>query len=139
MAIRPGNVLSGRRAERVEEIRLAEKDEGPFGDGAPIGVSFGLDHLPVGARHVHRPRAIAFLGEPGNRAIECPVELEHAHSVSEPFEAPPIPVREPIAGQMHELSRVEGEEDGAGVFRCHHPVPPGAADRELISQAQEQP
>ena len=52
------------------------------------------------------------LGGPRDRAVERPVDLEHARAVAESLGSPAAPWRQPVAGDRHELARRDVEQDG---------------------------
>jgi peptide/nickel transport system ATP-binding protein len=94
--------------------------------------------VPGGARHPYT-RAL-FSSTPGLLHPIDPIPLAGpVPSATRPPSGCPFRTRCWKADDLCAAEMPAVEEDGDGFFRCHHPVPSGATDRELISQAQERP
>jgi hypothetical protein len=85
MAIGPTDMLAGRCARRVGHRGLSEDHERPLGHLARGHRVLGCDHFIEGASNVHRARPPACLRAPGDWAVERPVDLEHARTITKPL------------------------------------------------------
>jgi hypothetical protein len=81
MAVRPGSVLSGRRARVVEKALLREQDEGPLCVPSLPRCAFGFDDLRDRAGEVDGRRLRDLRCAPRDRSIERVVDLEDAGPV----------------------------------------------------------
>ncbi|MFB9831676.1 oligopeptide/dipeptide ABC transporter ATP-binding protein [Actinoallomurus acaciae] len=94
--------------------------------------------VPGAARHPYT-RAL-FSATPGLLSPIDPIPLVGpVPSATRPPSGCPFRTRCWKADDVCAAEMPVAEQDGDGVFRCHHPVRSGATDRELISQAQESP
>jgi peptide/nickel transport system ATP-binding protein len=94
--------------------------------------------VPGAARHPYT-RAL-FSATPGLLSPIDPIPLAGpVPSATRPPSGCPFRTRCWKADDLCAAEMPAAEEDGDGLFRCHHPVLSGATDRELISQAQERP
>jgi peptide/nickel transport system ATP-binding protein len=94
--------------------------------------------VPGAARHPYT-RAL-FSATPGLLSPIDPIPLVGpVPSATRPPSGCPFRTRCWRADDLCAAEMPAVEQDGDGVFRCHHPVRSGATDRELISQAKERP
>src|SRR5918993_925526 len=126
VAVGPDGMLAFGGARLIEEALLGEQDERPLGvltagDGGLAG-----GDLVQRRAEVDGPGAPALLRFPGDRAVEREVHLECAGAVTVALEAPPIPLREVLAGDGEELTRRHVEEDRAGPRHLLHVIHPDA-------------
>ncbi|WP_329237234.1 ABC transporter ATP-binding protein [Actinoallomurus sp. NBC_01490] len=92
--------------------------------------------VPGAARHPYT-RAL-FSATPGLLSPIDPIPLVGpVPSATRPPSGCPFRTRCWKADDVCAAEMPAAEQDGDGVFRCHHPVRSGATDRELISQANE--
>ena len=111
MTVCPRGVLPGRGARRIEQCVLDEQDVGPVRMASRGDLSFGRYDLRERAAEVNGRGTPRPVRGPGNRPVERPVHFEDAGAVAEPFEAPSIPVRQPIAGDRGDLTRGQVQQD----------------------------
>ena len=104
---------SGRGSRVVEEGRLRQQDVGAFRVAALARRALGLGDLLERAAEVHGRRAPAIGRRPGDRAVECPVELEDSRAVPVPASACVVG-RKAIARDAEQLSRDDVGEDDIG-------------------------
>ena len=112
VAVRPGRRLARRRPRRVPRRVLDEQHVRPLRVAAGGDLRLRRGDLVERAAEVDRRRPARPLGGPRDRAVERPVDLEHARAVAEPLGAPAAPRRQPVAGDRHELARRHVEQDG---------------------------
>ncbi|MEU6041438.1 ABC transporter ATP-binding protein [Actinomadura sp. NPDC047616] len=94
------------------------------------------DAVPARARHPYT-RAL-FSAAPGLLSPIDPIPLEGpVPSATRPPSGCPFRTRCWRADDACAAEMPAPERDEGHLFRCHHPVPKGATDLELISQAQE--
>jgi peptide/nickel transport system ATP-binding protein len=116
-----------RMSDRVVTMYL-----GRIVEQAPAGA------VPGAARHPYT-RAL-FSATPGLLSPIDPIPLTGpVPSATRPPSGCPFRTRCWRADETCAAEMPDAEENAGGFFRCHHPVPAGATDRELISQAQERP
>ncbi len=135
VTVRPGRVLTSRRARRIEEARLDEQDERTIGNLAAPDLVLGARDLLERAAEVHGACARALRGAPGDGPVERPVHLEDARAVAVPLEQAPIRRRQPAPGHPQEGARRQVAEADA---RWH--IVDGrdfGADRKLAPERPE--
>ena len=104
-------MLAVGRPRRVERALLGEQHVGTLRMAAMPDLGLGADDLLERCPEVHRGRAAAALGAPGNRPVEGPVELADSRPVAVASQPAPVAGREPVVGDPKDLARGEIEQD----------------------------
>src|SRR5919197_1489234 len=107
VAVRPGGVLSVRRACRVEEALLREQHERARRSVVPLGPG----DLVERRAEMHGRRAPARLRPPRNRARQRPIDLEGARTVPVAKQPPLVARGQSPARETDELARHHVAED----------------------------
>src|SRR5581483_12516258 len=100
--VRPGGVLAGRRARRIEQRRLRQEDERSIADAAAPRVALRRGDLVERPADVHRRGARARGSTPRDGRVERPVHLERAHAVAEALEPPAVAGRKAVTREAKE-------------------------------------
>ena len=119
MAVRVAGVLTGGGAVRVELALLNEQYERPARVLAAPHCRFGGRDLFQWTAEVNRRCLETRRISPRNRAVERPVDLEHAGAESKPAQAPHVSTRKMVGAEPGELVRsgVEQHDLGFGKVR----------------------